>query len=697
MRALKIHIEPVAQRIRHIRLLKQLALWWFAAAIVAVIFAFVQKNTGPILKHPVLALALVAAAGACILWWRSSRTPLDLHEATLEIERFYPDLHTLLLAATQLTPAEDGKLNYLQQRVVDEAQEHGRNNWWLNAVPKTRITLARALNWTALALFAISLASMKARTPPSPLYHESIAAAGVFISPGDTNIEKGGSLVVLARFSGVLPEIVNLVLQQASSDKDPIPMFKNLSDPIFGGSVRDLSESFEYRVEYGMNKTRSFKVSVFEYPRLARADAEIVFPDYTGLPRKRIEDTRRITAVQGSLLNLAIQLNKPVSQARLVGKDKSIISLQTDSLKANAHLDKLPLDKSMSYELLLVDADGRTNKMPAGFAFEVLTNRTPQLKLVSPAGDVRPSALEEVRFEGEVWDDFGIHSYGMGYAVGGGAIKNIILGTNVPGTQKKQFKHILALEDLGVKPGDFIAYHIWADDAGPDGKIRRKASDIYFAEVRPFDEIFRQGQPQDENQQENQEDPGNQGEGNQAARLVELQKQILSATWKLQQQYASGVTDQYRKDETVVQESQDKALSQAESASEKANDPKQQSQWTLAITGMKTALAKLKEAANTTSPLPEALIAEQEACQALLKLQAREHEITQNRSRNRNRNSGSGQAQSRRQMDQMELTDAENRYETQRQASPKMTEERRGKYAGAQSVAGARPASAGFE
>jgi len=60
--------------------------------------------------------------------------------------------------------------------------------------------------------------------------------------------------------------------------------------------------------------------------------------------------------------------------------------------------------------------------------------------------------------------------------------------------------------------------------------VRRTFSDIFFAEVRPFEEIFRADQSGASESQ-----TGSQNGGNQSARLAELQKQIVIATWKLQQ------------------------------------------------------------------------------------------------------------------------------------------------------------------
>jgi len=83
-----------------------------------------------------------------------------------------------------------------------------------------------------------------------------------------------------------------------------------------------------------------------------------------------------------------------------------------------------------------------------------------------------------------------------------------------------------------------VTYFAWADDYGPDGQARRTFSDIFFAEVRPFEEIYRADQSgAGENPGENQNQNQNQnqgGGGNQSPRLAELQKQIVIATWKLQ-------------------------------------------------------------------------------------------------------------------------------------------------------------------
>jgi hypothetical protein len=93
---------------------------------------------------------------------------------------------------------------------------------------------------------------------------------------------------------------------------------------------------------------------------------------------------------------------------------------------------------------------------------------------------------------------------------------------------------VLRLEDLGVEPDSLVSWFVWAEDLDSEGKTRRTSGDMFFAEVRPFEEIFREGQGGGGGEQQ----PGGQqgGQGDPAMKLAELQKQIINATWKLQRE-----------------------------------------------------------------------------------------------------------------------------------------------------------------
>jgi hypothetical protein len=464
---------------------------------------------------------------------------------------------------------------------------------------------------------------------------------------------------------------------------------------MFGASVPEITNDLRYFLEYAGRRTRDFRVTVYEHPRLERADAQLAYPSYTGLAPKRIEDARRLSAVEGTRLDLGLQLNKPVKSARLVPKDQRQppIPLRVETNRAAAALDGFSLAASQTWQLRLVDADGRTNKVPAQFIIEVLSNRPPELKLASPRGDVRPSPLEEIAFAGSVWDDFGVKAYGLAYTMAGQETRWIELGRDVPARQKQPYQHLLRLEELAPHPDQLISWFAWADDAGPDGQTRRTTSDLFFAEVRPFEEIFREGQSMDNASQPREQNEESDSPAGQTARLAEIQKQIISATWKLQREAGIAAAPsapaaasnppspkpsaQYEKDATVVRDAQSHALEQARATAQRAQDPRAAILWTGVTGEMEKALTQLEAAVRSPAPLPQALTAEQAAYQALLRLQQHQYDVARNRSHNNRGQSNSRQQAMDRQLDQLDLAQAENRYETQRQAQAPPTPQRR--------------------
>lgn len=670
---LKSRLRRVIRRYQWLGLWRKLALCWGGAALLAMVLVAIQRSTGwssPLTLPAIFATAFAVALGLALDHFRAKP---DYRWIARRVEERYPELNGVLLTAIQTSLTPGAEIGYLQHRVLQDATAQSQRQDWRQIVPGGRLLGVQALHLVALFCFGYALVSLHLppRAPGASNEAVFVSADGVQVSPGDTSIERGESLVVLARFGALLPATVNVVLREDGVAARNIPLVKSLGDPVFGGSVREVSKNFTYQLEYRGLRTREFKVDVYEHPRLVRSDVDLKFPGYTQLAPKHIEDTRRVSAVEGTRLDFALQLNKPVKSARLVARDakKTVIPLTVSPERAVATLPAFIPAKSQMYDLQLEDADGRSNKIASLFTIDVQANRPPELKLVSPRGDVRPSALEEIAFEGTVWDDFGAATYGLAYSIAGAETKFVELGQRVASKEKKAFTYTLDLEQLGAKPDDLVSWYVWAEDVGPDGQPRRTSGDLFFGEVRPFDEIFR------ENQGMPGEGESKSGEkGNQTRKLTEFQKQIINATWKLQR---NGATPSYPSDAMVLQESQQQALAQAAEAMGEARSPQQQALWKAATDEMEKALEKLKEAAKNPGPLVQALPAEQAAYQALLKLQARETNVTRQRNRSKGGGGGGEKQGNQRQIDELDLKQSDNRYETQRQAKAPQNTERR--------------------
>ncbi len=533
---LKEILSRIEARQRRLRLWLKLAACWAAAALLGGCLLVIQRENGWTSTATLPSVAFVAVIAALVVLLRSRRGSADPRQLASQIEARHPELDGLLLTAAQQHADGGGELNFLQERLIREAMAHSRKQDWAAIVPRSHLALAQLANVAALVILVLVLGQFRG-TGGHHLFTKT-PNSEISVTPGDATIERGSSLVILARFGQALPPNVDLVIASAQGKDNRIPLVKSLADPVFGGSLSEVASNLTYHVEYGGRRTRDFKVTVFDYPRLERADADLVFPDYTGQKAQHIDNTRRVTAVEGSQVSFALQFNKPVASARLVPKDKerASVALTLETNQPGALLKQFPLADSQTYDLQLVDSEGRTNKMPAQFVFAVLTNRTPELRLASPRGDMRPSPLEEISFEGTVWDDFGVQAYGLGYQLAGEEPKFIELGGKVASKEKRSFQHLLSLEKLGVQSDQLISWFVWADDIGPDGQVRRTPGDLFFGEVRPFDEVFREGQGMEGQQDQQQNQMGGGQMGGQAGRLAELQKQIISATWRLQRE-----------------------------------------------------------------------------------------------------------------------------------------------------------------
>lgn len=541
---LKARLRPLARRQRRLEFWKRLAICWLLCTAGGLALLSLQELSG---WSSSLTLPLVLGVGvvaALVTVVRHVRRPDDWRALARQIEARHPDLDGVLLTAVQQAPDPQRGLGFLQERVLFEALQRAGQSRWVSVVPRGRVLLAQASQWAALALFGFVLWTL--RPTPEVKFALVRSESGVTVTPGDTSLERGSSLVVMARFGQAPASGAELVLVGATAETSRrLPLVKSLNDPVFGGSVPDVTTDLVYRVEFGRDRTRDFKVTVFEFPKLERSDVDIHFPEFTGQPVKRVENTRRVSAVEGSLLNVALQLNKPVTAVRLVGRDtnRTEVPLFVETNRPAAALTGFALMASRTYDLQLVDAEGRTNKVPAQFVFDALKNRAPELRITSPRGDTRPSPLEEMVFEGTVWDDFGVATYGIAYTVAGGETFEVELGTQVAAKDKRAFRHVLALEDLGVQTDGLLSWYVWADDRGPDGAMRRTTSDLFFGEVRAFDEIFREGQGMAGGEQGSEQ--GEQGgeQGSPSAKLAELQKQIINATWRLlREKGATGTT-----------------------------------------------------------------------------------------------------------------------------------------------------------
>ncbi|MCA9223418.1 MAG: hypothetical protein KDA71_24050, partial [Planctomycetales bacterium] len=719
-RRLSRQLEMVAARIRRLRFWQAVAIAWLLPALVGAAWWALNWRAGWSVDYaaPTLGIAALLAGVAAAAW--SARAARDPRQLARRIEDRYPELKASLVTAVEIEPQlPHGRLGFLQESVVREALLHAYRHPWTGMVSSWRLFAAFAANMATLVLLLVVLLGITLVVAPSPAIVESepvdaqtVASGGwsVTVEPGDTEIERGTSLLVMARFVGALPTEATLVYRTADGEAAQLPMTKSLDDPIFGGRIPNVTEPLDYHVQLPGHETDSYHVGVFEYPRLVRGDARLSYPAYTNLEPRVIEDVRTVSAVEGTDLTIVCHLNKMVSRAVLIDAEQpnpiagpltiagsdveadaegnaaddsplvNAIPLTAESTEPPVYSATLRLEKSKRLRLELVDEQGRGNVTKEEFVIRVLPNKPPELKLTFPGRDVRVSPLEETDVQGTVWDDYGVTQFGISYAMAGGDEQHVTLGENAAAKQTHAMQHMIQFEQLRAEPDQLLSYYLWAEDIGPDGEPRRVLSDMYFAEVRPFEEIFRQGEqpPGGQQQQQQQQQQGSQN-AQQAEQLADLQKQIINATWKLiRRETADEPTEPFAGDAELIYQSQGSALEQANELVGNLEDAESQSHGEAVLRAMNDAFDELRAAKDgpALSPLRPALAAEQAAYQALLRLRAREHNVIRSQQQaGQQGQSSSSSNRSQQQLDQLDLSNDENRYETERTAESQSQQE----------------------
>ena len=198
-------------------------------------------------------------------------------------------------------------------------------------------------------------------------------------------------------------------------------------------------------------------------------------------------------------------------------------------------------------------------------------------------------------------------------------------------------------------PDQLVTYFFWAEDIGPDGKPRRTSGDMFFAEVRHFEEIFRQGEQPPSGSAENEEQAGQRATPRQADQLAELQKQIINGTWKLIRRETGGEADRRRSPRTPrsCAESQQAAIEQAaparRAAARRGIEGQPRAGDVKLDEGRREAPRPTRPTNRRSPRSTPALAAEQAAYQALLKLRAREFEVIRSNSRQQPQAAGARQ------------------------------------------------------
>ena len=646
---------------------------------IALLIMIIGFSTG---SWPLPLIVLLCLAALGVFFWLGREKPSDFDPAPIArtIEREHPDLRALLITAVEQKADASGEMNYLQHKVIESTLEEAQRQKWVNFVDESEIRSAKfkRMVWTLLAWVCVvvlgffgfrgAFSGAASILPPIDIDVPSFIKHAHEVTPGDVEIEKGNRLPVSIKFNANVPTKVDLLIGPDLENLRSIPTVKNLEDPVFGAVIPEVNESSVYKLSFGEGETSVFKISVFEFPRLESANATITPPDYTGLEGKTLKDVTFVNAVEQSDVRFDMVLNKPVKEAKLVarGEDELEITLAADGQSPEIYVANLKATKTIDFDLHLIDSEGRENKSKDRITLNVLENAEPMVKIKFPGRDVDISPIEELHIEAETNDDFGLLRYGIAYDFKGDS-QEIVIAEPKGKELEGKIAHMFSMEALEAEADDLFSYSVWAEDVGPDGEVRRVSSDMFFAEIRPFEKVYRESTGQSDQQQQQQ--GGGQGE-----RLAKLQKDVINATWKVIRNHDKSEEELAKDLEAITEAQRQVALMIEEAMGQVQGDAVEFLK--KAVEHIEKAVPELVKATEDKSvePLDEALREERAAYAMLLKLRAREVQVR------RGQQGQGGQQQGGADQDQinnMKLREEERRYETESEAEKQRLEQQR--------------------
>ena len=495
-------------------------------------------------------------------------------QVALYLEEKDPTLQTALLSAVEASsssaPTGDlGPSPRLVERIVEQAIEKCRELEDGNVVERANLRrqLVALGTVAAVAALIISLGPAFLRQGLSALLIVSRSAEAaspykIEVTPGNTKIPRGADQAITARLQGFNAVEATLMMRQPGGEFERVPLAVNADKSGFEGLLFHVEKQTEYYVEANGVHSPTFNMEVMDLPTVDHLVLEYRFPSYTGLEPRTIDPGGDIAALQGTevMVKVSPTMATPGGRILLNENDSAVLTTQPDGTLAG----NFTVSAQGFYRIELDGPHAEKVNASPKYTIDVLTDLPPSVSFSKPGRDTSANPVEEVLAEVKADDDFGVKQVQMFYSVNGGPEKTIPLFGGGKMMTEVTATHTIYLEELGLKPGDFVSYYAKASDNDGVQGAKTSTSDIYFVEVRPFRKDYKPAQSMAGG-------GGGGGGGQEVGQLSRQQREIVSATFNIVRDKAKMSADKFRENAVFLTLAQARLREQVEELSEKMN------------------------------------------------------------------------------------------------------------------------------
>ena len=593
------------------------------------------------------------------------RASLTLRDVALNVERSHPNLEDRLVSAVQFGNREtdDAIEAHMLQRLLEDTTERVKGIDF-----KATVDGSRTRKHVGIAALVVAGCAVLSLLFPSEIHTsllrvlvpwgktEPILTTKLTVTPGNARLLRGKSLPIHVTVTGKSADKVVLTytsrarLQSALTEEgtagQEINMVQNPEDKRgFTYEIFNIDAEMEYSVQANEATSARYTVEVFEMPRVMDIAVAYTYPEYTGLQPVVQQGTGDIHAVVGTRAEIRLTTNKAIQTAKFTVSrasredtppetDEPALPIQTEMVIADGNILTTTVDvtEDGTYAVELLCIDGFNNEIPIAYKIRAVPDNAPEVVIKEPGRDVKATKLEEVQIVAEAKDDYGVEKLSLMYRVGAGELQELAMETAqgddrlrgqtslhqqpllnaLRTTKSRRGTYTLYIEEFDVEPGEVISYYAQATDNNTLTGPGEASSEIYFIEVRPFNERF-------------QEEEGEPGEPapNVILELITTQKQIIRETWRHINTAPASITEEYR---FAVKKTGEKQ-SEIKDKTQRFVDEISMAMQTAAVApeilmNLEDAVDRMREASdslNATQPT-EAMPPEQEALELLIKV-----------------------------------------------------------------------------
>lgn len=568
---------------------RRLALRGLVVVVVGTILALLASATGlesfrfsPPAIIGFRFIALIVFAGLLYsAFVRPMRRRVSESQVALYLEESNPQLEAAIISAVEasraaaadsgVTPASSASPR-LVEKLVEQAIEQCR------AIDHRQSADGIAFRRHAVTLVAVAVvASLVIGFGPAYLRHgvtallvisrsaEASSPYRIQVTPGNAKVPKGGDQVVRAKLVGFTAKDVSVMMRTATNAPfERVPLVPSAANG--PGSAGDAAGTFEgmlfhlekptlYYVEANGVLSPKFTLEVVDLPTVQQLDLEYHFPAYTNLPPRKVDGGGDVAALRGTDVQLHITPTMKTPGGQVILSDGASTPLTTGA--DGTLTGSFAIKEQGFYRIQLTGPHGEKVDASPQYTIDVIDDQPPSVKFTKPGRDSQASPVEELFLEARADDDYGVKQLQLFYSANGAPPKTVTLFGGSRPLQEVSAGHTIYLEELGLKPGDFVSYYAKATDTDTIAGPKTATSDIYFVQIRPFRKDYKPAQ--------SQAMAGGGGGGQQnVGQLSQQQREIVAATFNAVRDKAKTKPEKYRENVVFLNLAQAKLREQVE-------------------------------------------------------------------------------------------------------------------------------------